>query len=99
MKKWFQVPRSFILGGAESFCNKVSPVYVPEAEVNNQPEKLKERWNRCRAIPWTHAIHFASKVGNVTSSVAKPSQFLYNEHTRKHVLIVDQVQSETPTAQ
>ena len=72
---------------AQKVCNKVSPLYVPQAEVNNQTEKLKERWNGCRTIPHTHAIHFASKVDDVTISVAKNSQFLYNEHTRQHVLI------------
>ena len=72
---------------AQKVCNKVSPLYVPQAEVNNQTEKLKERWSGCRTIPRTHAIHFASKVDDVTISVAKNSQFLYNEHTRQHVLI------------
>ena len=72
---------------AQKVCNKVFPLYVPQAEVNNQTEKLKERWNGCRTIPRTHAIHFASKVDDVTISVAKNSQFLYNEHTRQHVLI------------
>ena len=78
-------------------CNKVFPLYVPEAEVTNQSDKLKERWNGCRTIPRTHAIHFASKVDDVTISVAKNSQFLYKEHTRKHVLIMDQDQTETLT--
>ena len=72
---------------AQKVCNKVSPLYVPQAEVNNQTEKLKERWNRCRTIPHTHAIHFASKVDYVTISAAKNSQFLYIEHTRQHVLM------------
>ena len=76
---------------AKRVCNKVAPLYVPQAEVNNQTEKLKERWNGCRTIPRTYAIHFASKVDDVTISVAKNSQFLYNEHTRQHVLI-----KETP---
>ena len=58
---------------AQKVCNKVSPLYVPQAEVNNQTEKLKERWNGCRTIPRTHAIHFASKVDDVTISVAKNS--------------------------
>jgi len=75
-------------------CNKVSPLYILQAEVNNQSEKLKERWNQCRTIHWTHAIHFASKVDDVTISVANNSQFLYNEHTRKHVLILDLGQTE-----
>lgn len=79
-------------------CNKVSPLYVPQAEVNNQSEKLKERWNRCRTIPHTHAIHFASKVNDCTISVAKNSQFLYNAPTREHVLIMDQDQTETVMA-
>ncbi|KAK2548197.1 hypothetical protein P5673_031662 [Acropora cervicornis] len=61
---------------AQKVCNKVSPLYVPQAEVNNQTEKLRERWNGCRTIPHTHAIHFASKVDDVTISVAKNSQFL-----------------------
>lgn len=78
---------------AQNVCNKVSPLYVPQAEVNNQTEKLKKRWNGCRTIPRTHAIHFASKVDDVTISVAKNSQFLYNEHTRQHILI-----EETPPA-
>ena len=78
---------------AQKVCNKVSPLYVPQAEVNNQTEKLKKRWNGCRAIPRTRAIHFASKVDDVTISIAKNSQFLYNEHTRQHVLI-----EETPPA-
>ena len=76
---------------AKKVCNKVAPLYVPQAEVNNQTEKLRGRWNGCRAIPRTHAIHFASKVDDVTISVAKNSQFPYNENTRQHVLI-----KETP---
>ena len=82
IKKWFQVPWNFI-GWPRKFATKS----VPQAEVNNQTEKLKERWNRCRTIPYTHAIHFASKVDDVTISAAKNSQFLYIEHTRQHVLV------------
>ncbi|KAL9958512.1 hypothetical protein ACROYT_G035538 [Oculina patagonica] len=50
---------------------------------------MEQRWNRCRAIPRTQAIHFASKVNDVTISVAKNSQFLHKEPCREHVLIVD----------
>ena len=79
-------------------CNKVSPLYVPQAEANSQSEKLKERWNRCRTIPHTHAIHSASKVNDCTISVARNSQFLYNVPTRENVLIIDQDQTETVMA-
>ena len=52
-------------------CNKVSSLYAPQAEVNNQWEMLKERWNRCTTIPRTHKIHRNCKVNDVTISVAK----------------------------
>ena len=69
IKKWFQVRWSFI------GCPRMFATKCPHSKANNQTEKLKERWNACRTIPRTHAIHFASKADEVTIKA-----YLYSGH-------------------
>ena len=91
-------PRGFYQA-ALKVCKNIHLLYVPQAEVDSQTEKLEQRWNGCRAIPRTQAIHFASKANDFTIRVAKNSQFLpssFAEPCREHILIADH-QSVKPT--
>ena len=76
-------------------CQRICPLYISQTKINTQAEKLEQRWNGCRAIPRTHAIHFASKANDFKIRVAKNSQFLYKEPCREHVIIVDPAASVT----
>ena len=43
----------------------------PKPVIQEERGKLQERWDRCKAIPQTHSVHFAARASASTLAVAK----------------------------
>ena len=67
-------PEEFVQA-AQKLCKKVKIVHVAKAVIQEERGKLQERWDRCKAIPQTHSVHFAARASASTLAVAKNPQF------------------------
>jgi len=67
-------PEEFVQA-AQKLCKKVKIVHVQKPVIQEERGKLQERWDRCKAIPQTHSVHFAARPRTSTLAVAKSSPF------------------------
>ena len=74
---------------AQKLCSKIEVLYVSKPVIQKERDKLQERWDRCKAIPQTHSVHFAARASDSTVTVAKNSQFFQKDISQEHVLIQD----------
>ena len=87
-------PEEFVQA-AQKLCKKIKIVHVPKSVIQEERGKLQERWDRCKAIPQTHSVHFAARASASTLAVAKNSQFFQKDVCQEHILIKDEKENTT----
>ena len=63
----------------KNLCKKVRIVHVAMPVIQEERDKLQERWDRCKAIPQTHSVHFAARASASTLAVAKNPHFFQKD--------------------
>ena len=71
-------PEEFVQA-AQKLWKKVKIVHVVKPVIQEERGKLQERWDRCKAIPQTHSVHFAARASASTLAVAKKPQFFQKD--------------------
>ncbi|KAG1651875.1 Acid sphingomyelinase-like phosphodiesterase 3b [Nymphon striatum] len=75
---------------AKSLSKNINILYVPQGEIQEVEGKLLERYERSKAIPKTHTVHFVQRSTDTHVSVSKNSQFLKTDECHEHALLLEQ---------
>ena len=64
---------------AAKLCDKINILFVSSDEVHSLTEHCKIRWEKCKAVPETHKLHFVKPLQSGTIATAVNTTFIPDE--------------------